>query len=93
MSLPGFKGYEPTLGADDQPRISDPSKRYDIEFTFSQPVDPDVLALVYGDEPVPPQYAIEIRSPIQRKWWERFLRRPQRWHVVHIPHARLEHIR
>jgi hypothetical protein len=85
--MSGFEGYEPA--ADDQPRISDASKRYDIEFTLSKPIDPDVLALLYGGAPVPPQYAIEIRTPIPRKWWDRLLRRPQRESIIRIPHVEL----
>lgn len=60
-----------------------------MEFTLSKPIDPDLLKLLCGDEPVPPQYAIEIRTPIKRKWWERLLRRPQREAIILIPNATL----
>lgn len=57
-----------------------------MEFALREPLDPDVLALVFG-EPAPPQYALTITTPIPRKWWERLLRRPQRHSIIHIPHA------
>lgn len=59
----------------------------ELEFTFREPLDPDVLALFYGGEPVPPQYALTITTPIKRKWWKRLLRRPQQYSIIHIPHA------
>jgi hypothetical protein len=63
-------------------------ERVKVEFCFNQ-VDPDLLEILTGGgwKKPAPYTEVVVYAPTKLKWWERLLRRPQKWDIVLVHNA------